>query len=229
MALTIVLAWASFWQSSCLSEKESPPSPHYSGMNEYCFKPSSLLSIGVQRETTTPQNFLRKNQTVEAVINGIYFGKDFTPLGIAYVNGQEYANGNRKQARGYFSIDRTGKIQVTESLPNKKRYKFVIGTQPLLVKDSEVHKQAKEKRYSGFVAYRSAIGTKEDDVCFAVSANPLEMQVWAELLRDNRYRGALNLDGGPISQLAVRRDGNISVYGSWNEETRLVIFSYHRQ
>lgn len=239
VGLLPLLPYVSF--SGCLREREpTKPEVEYnqgaSGLDnlnieDYCFEPSANLSLSIQRDNTTPKRFLKEHRNVEAVINGVYYGEDFTPFGIAYAAGKEYANGNRKQARGYFSIDKKGRIQVSESLPNKKNYNFVIGTYPLLVKNRTVHSQAREKRYNydyvdkkDLVAYRSAIGSKKNDICFAVSTTPLTMHAWAELLVKTGYTSALNLDGGPISQLAVRRDGDIDVYGI-GFQTSLVIFS----
>ncbi len=199
-------------------------------VNEYCFMPSRSLSLSIQRAQITPYEFLRNNDNVEAVINGVYYGVDSTPLGIAYAEGAEHANGNKNQVRGYFTIDNAGKIMVTKSLQNHKEdYAVVIGTHPLLITSNDVDPQAIEKRYNGRPAYRSAIGTKGSDVCFAVSTNSLEMQVWAEVLQDAGYTGALNLDGGPISQLAVRRKEGIDLYGLGLEQTRIVIFSHQNK
>ncbi|MFA6888669.1 MAG: phosphodiester glycosidase family protein [Candidatus Woesearchaeota archaeon] len=230
-ALSILDGGSFSEQRTDLSSNHKSVESHSSGsitsrINEYCFKPSPSFLIGVQRDSTTPKHFLSEHENVEAVVNGVYFGEDFTPLGIAYVNGHEYANGNRNQTRGYFSIDRKGKIQVGERLsPKLKQYTFVIGTQPLLITGGIVHKQAKETRYKLNVAYRSAIGTKNDDICFVVSKFPVRMQPWAEILKNEGYEGALNLDGGPVSQLAVRKDNKLSDYGIGIENTQLVIYA----
>jgi uncharacterized protein YigE (DUF2233 family) len=174
--------------------------------------------------STVPSAYIHDHEEVTAVINGMYYGKDGKSMGIAYANGEEYANGDKKQVTGYFSISKSGKVRITESLSNKKNYNFVIGTRPLLVTESEVNYQAKKERYAGPAAYRSAIDVKEGNVCFAVSEHPVKMQKWAELLQRAGYSGALNLDGGPVSEFAVRED-KVKSYGPGNLNTQLVIFA----
>jgi len=53
------------------------------------------------------------------------------------------------------------------------------------------------------------------------------MSEWAQRLQDANYNSALNLDGGPISQMAVRDTSDeISVKGKGTKNTSLIIFSY---
>lgn len=200
-----------------------------SRLEEYCFQISPAKSIGMRQVDTTPERFLRENPNVEAAINGIYFGQENKLEGIAYLaDGHHFAAEKPEHIRGYFTVDRKGnKIQVSESLAgNIDNYWLVIGTHPLLVTNGEVHSQANEERYKG-VAYRSAIGTKNSNVCFAVSTDQILMNEWARRLKDAGYKGTINLDGGPISQMVVRDKERILVKGGGNQNTRLVIFSYN--
>ena len=100
----------------------------------------------------------------------------------------------------------------------------------MLVTNGKVNNQALEDRYSERRFYRSAIGTKTGkDICFAVSTDAILMSEWSERLRETGYNGALNLDGGPISQMTIRdRTDGISVKGKGTGNTKLVIFSYRR-
>mgnify|MGYP001565585303 CR=1 FL=1 len=204
-----------------------------SNLQEYCFKISRHKSIAIREMNTTPEQFIRENADVEAVINGTYYGSNNKPEGIAYLaENHHFATEKPEHISGYFSVNRNGdKIQVTETLAGKLNdYFLVLGTHPLLVRDGKIHNQANGKRYGGRLAYRSAIGTKDNtDICFAVSTDEILMAEWAERLRNTGYKGALNLDGGPISQMAIRNnDGRISVKGKGTGNTKLVIFSYNR-
>jgi uncharacterized protein YigE (DUF2233 family) len=86
-------------------------------------------------------------------------------------------------------------------LPKIDEYWMAIGTFPLLVINGAVRQgleRAKER------AYRSAIGTKSNDICFAVSEEQLTLNEWAQHLVGKGYAGALYLDGGPYASLAAR-------------------------
>jgi len=205
----------------------------YSNLEEYCFSVSPNKYIAMREVDTTPEQFLRDNPTVEAAINGSYYGSDNKTEGIAYLaDNWHFATEKPEHTRGYFSVNRKGdEIKVSESLDGKLTdYFLVLGTHPLLVTDGNVHSQACEDRYRGRRFYRSAIGTKTGkDICFAVSTDAIFMNEWAERLKNAGYDGALNLDGGPISQMAIRdRSNNISLKGKGTENTKLVIFSYNR-
>lgn len=204
-----------------------------SKLEEYCFSVSPNKSIAMRSIDTTPEQFLRDNPNVEAAINGSYYGSDNKTEGIAYLaDNWHFATEKPEHTRGYFSVNRKGdEIKVSESLDKQLTdYFLVLGTHPLLVTNGEVNSQALEDRYAGRTSYRSAIGTKTgNDICFAVSTDTILMNEWAERLRDAGYDGALNLDGGPISQIAIRDSSdNISVKGKGTGNTKLVIFSYNR-
>lgn len=204
-----------------------------SNLEEYCFSISPRKSIAMRGVDTTPEQFLRDNPSVEAAINGSYFGPDNKTEGIAYlVDNWHFASEKPEHARGYFSVNKRGdEIKVLESLDRKlNNYFLVLGTHPLLVTNRKVHNQSLEERYAGRIAYRSAVGTKSGkDICFAVSTDEILMSEWAQRLKEVGYDGALNLDGGPISQMTIRdvTDG-ISVKGKGTGNTKLIIFSYNR-
>ena len=202
-------------------------------LEEYFFSISPHKSIGMRGVDTTPEQFLKADPSVEATINGPYYGQDNKTEGIAYLaDSWHFATEKPEHTRGYFSVNREGnEIKVSESLDGKLTdYFLVIGTHPLLVTDGKVHSQALEDRYDGRISYRSAIGTKTGkDICFAVSTDEILIREWAKRLRYAGYNGALNLDGGPFSQMAIRnRFDNISIKGKGTGNTKLVIFSYNR-
>jgi len=201
-------------------------------LEEYCFSISPHKSIAMRGVDTTPEQFLRNNPGVETAINGLYFGPNNKTQGIAYLaKNWHFATETPEYIRGYFSVNRRGdEIKVSESLDGKLTdYFLVLGTHPLLVTNGKVNSQSLEDRYGGRKCYRSAIGTKTGkDICFAVSTDAILTSEWAERLRKAGYDGALNLDGGPISQMAIRdRTGGISVKGKGTGNTKLVIFSYN--
>lgn len=206
--------------------------PHTNALSEYCFQISPTRTIAMSKIDITPVEFLKQNPNLEAVINGIYFGDFGEPLGLAYMaDGHHFATEMPRDIRGYFSVNRNGnEIQVSEKLSGAlDDYWIVIGTHPLLVVNGEPHAQSMEARYSRLMDYRSAIGTKGDNnICFAVSTDKLLIQDWARILKESGYQGAINLDGGPKSQLAVNENGTIRVSGPGTENTRLVIFSQTR-
>jgi exopolysaccharide biosynthesis protein len=204
-----------------------------SNLEEYCFSISPHKSIAMRSGDTTPEEFVRKNPNVKAAINGPYYGSDNRTEGIAYLaNDLHFATEKPEHTRGYFSVNRRGdKIKVEKSLDGKLNdYFLVLGTHPLLIRDGKIHSQSLEKRYGDRRFYRSAVGTKTGkDICFAVSTDEILMSEWAQRLKDAGYNGALNLDGGPISQMAIKdKDGRISVKGKGTGNTKLVIFSYNR-
>jgi len=208
-----------------------------SNLSEHCFEISENRNIAMQEVATTPGQFLKdsKNSGVESAINGTYFGgkdpRHFRPEGIAYLaDGNQFADGNLRYVRGFFTVSKDGKqINISETLDGRlSNYWLVIGTHPLLVADSKINSQSQETRYAS-TGLRSAIGTKNGrNICFAVSENELTMAQWAERLQNSRYKGAINLDGGPISQMAVRENGNIKIKGQGKSPTRLVIFEYKK-
>lgn len=206
-------------------------------VHDFCFTESSGLMLKMQRVTTTPEQFLKfpENSNVIAAINGMYFGPDNLPEGIAYVdnggNPQHLATQIPRHTRGYFAVKKTDEISVGETLSGLYTdYRIVIGTHPLLVVEGIVHPQAREQRYrSGteVIAFRSAIGTKDGtNICFGVSREPLLMETWAEELLQVGYRGAINLDGGPYSQLALRNENVIITDGPGERMARLIISAY---
>ncbi len=199
---------------------------------EYCFQISPSEGIAIRDVDTTPEQFIKENPEIKAVINGPYYNKEGKTEGIAHLaEDWDFGTEKPKDVRGYFSINRKGdEIKVTESLEgNLNDYWMVIGTHPILVKNHQVHNQSKEIRYSKLLAYRSAIGNKGKNICFAVSNDEILMSDWAKRLQNKGYEGAINLDGGPVSQMAIRNNYGVSVKGKGNGNTKLVIFSYKKQ
>lgn len=201
---------------------------------EYCFIPDDYTHLGASLSATRPDIFLQQYDYVKAAINGVYFGADDDkPQGIVYFNGQHLAT-KKGQITGYFSIDKRGQVKTSEYLTGAiNGYQLVIGTHPLLLSSGKISSQALADRYNRDaqkqykLSYRSAIGTKDKkNICFAVSDDAITMKSWAEQLKGNGYSEAINLDGGTISQLAVRQDYQIKYFGGGILPTRLILFAY---
>jgi len=208
-----------------------------SGLNEYCFNITPKISIGAKKATQFPADFLRSDANILAAINGVYWDTDGTPLGEVFLADNNHLANKQGRISGYLLVNKAGtEIKVAESFDeNYQNYYFVVGTHPILLINSQVHSQAAEERYNKYedgrdkVSYRSAIGTKDGrNICFAVSANTLTMSDWADLLLKSGYRDALNLDGGPVSQLAIRENNEVKTSGAGLTPTHLIIFSYQR-
>ena len=199
---------------------------------ENCFNIDSHKTIGLKEINTTPEQFLSQNPDTESAINGIYFDKKGQLEGIVYLaDNHFYGTRKNEHIRGYFSVNKNGsEVKFSESLDGKvENYWMVIGTHPLLVTKGTVNSQAMEERYNSADGYRSAIATKDGkEICFVTSEETMKMGDWAQLLQKSGYYGAINLDGGPLSQMAVREGGIVKTKGHGNQKSRLIIFSYKK-
>jgi len=210
-----------------VSEPMTESSPEY---QDVCFSITPDLTIAASTLTTTPSEFLRQDPNVLVAINGPFYDTSGKTLGVVYLSDDHHLGNKQGRISGYFTVDKNGdQVDVQETFSNNySDYWLVIGTHPILVDDAIVHSQAKQERYNKRIAYRSAIGTKDgESICFAVSDKMISMEKWATVLQQSQYKDALNLDGGPISQMASREDG-IEVSGGGNQPTHLVIFAYSR-
>lgn len=205
---------------------------------EYCFPSRELDAASA---STTPAYFLEKHPEALAAVNGVYWGADDgASQGVVYVRSVHH--GSRKGlVSGYLAVRPDGAVSVGEVLADRVQRAietsadeadfYVVGTHPLLVVAGAVHEQAVLDRYNvgsdgaPKLSMRTALGTKNgSDFCFAVSGHPITMNTWADLLVERGYAGAINLDGGPVAQLAVRADDHIEAYGQGVVETKLILF-----
>lgn len=222
-----MLLYASL-SSATISSSQNKPS----NLSEHCFEISSRKTIAIEEATITPETFVRMHNNVDSAINGPYFGgkdpQQYKTQGIAYLaDDHQFADGDLRQVRGFFTVSRNGReIKVSETLDAKMDYWLVIGTHPLLVVDGKTHAQSREPRYTDSY-YRSAIGTKNGEVCFLVSEDEVTMRDWANRLQQAGYN-AINLDGNTVSQMAERKDESVEVKGKGKANTRLIIFEQRR-
>jgi exopolysaccharide biosynthesis protein len=220
------------------TQSQKAPAQEAVSYFEHCFDITSHQTIGLAEYTGTPQAFMKENSDVSAAINGVFYAEDDgKSMGVAYLAENHNFAKRRGQIRGFFTVNQDGtEVMVSEGEPmSYDDYWLVLGTHPLLVQDGKIHSQAKEDRYNNLMkddnttpkrSTRSAIGTKYgSDVCFAVSTKPITMSEWAETLLKKDFEGALNLDGGPVSQLAVRGQDPV---GPGMTPTKLIIFEQKR-
>lgn len=201
---------------------------------EYCFNPQEE-ELRVADVQMTPEQYLLENEDANAVINGVYYARDDgKPLGVVEQNNDSYATG-RGRVSAYFFITAKGRIGVDEERPDEQ-LSFAVGTHPLLVTPGGVHSQAREDRYNRFLDedgnpvgkkkdVRSALGYKnQQTACFVASINAYTIEEWAEELQSRGYIGAINLDGGNPSQLAIRT-GQKSSY--FPQQSRVLFYTTH--
>jgi len=200
-------------------------------IGEYCITDGENLGFRVVK--TTPTAYLKEHSDVLAAINGPYYDTFGNTEGSIIVNDQ---SGKKilvccsGEVRGYLYISNNYVIAGT-AMPNTldEAHLVVIGTHPLLVVNGKVHSQATEAKYNlkedgkQKVAFRSALGTKDGEhLCMAISVSKLTIKQWANLLCLCGYNQAINLDGGPVSDLAVK--GKASLKSSKPADTRMIIY-----
>lgn len=198
---------------------------------DYQFRFKDGLKIGMEPVQTTPEEFLRAHPNVVAAINGPIYNPDAGKTqGIAYLTkGRHFGDNDLKHVHGYFTINLPGtRIEASEKFNgNYDENWMVVGHYPLLLARGQIdNRVAAFNRYGP--AYRSAIGTSDGtDIHLVVSLDRFTMEQWAQRLRSSGLYGAMNLDGGNVSQLALRKeDKSIEKYGRGNEITKLMIFVF---
>ncbi|MHB0936920.1 MAG: phosphodiester glycosidase family protein [Armatimonadota bacterium] len=151
-----------------------------------------------------------------AAINASFFDESVAPLGLLVIDGkQRYP---RHPVRGWpggggLFVVRKGKPSIiahTAKVPAGSEY--AVQCWPRLVIAGKIPKFKQRP-----AALRSAVGIDANGrVLFAASTNSLTFEEWAAFLHDDLgCREALNLDGGPSTQLAVRGKHDVTVPGGW--------------
>lgn len=151
-----------------------------------------------------------------AAINASFFDENTAPLGLLIIDGkQRYP---RHPVRGWpggggLFVVRKGKPSIiahTAKVPAGAEY--AVQCWPRLVIAGKIPKF--KQRPS---ALRSAVGIDAAGrVLFAASTGSLTFEEWAAFLHDDlACVDALNLDGGPSTQLTVRGKREIAVPGGW--------------
>lgn len=149
---------------------------------------------------------------VGVAINASYFAEDLTPLGLLVVDGT--------RVQGFFPQGAWGAFWVRAGQPELRRstgtlpagVTQAIECKPRLVVDGTIPTFKPQG-----AARRAGVGIDADGrVVFAVTTGYLTLEQWAACFRDEMAcANALNLDGGPSAQLAVRGRVDASVPGGW--------------
>jgi len=147
-----------------------------------------------------------------AAINGSYFAEDMAPLGLLVVDGKVVQHHFPRHEWGAFRI-RNGRPEVVRSVAGRLRgVRQALECKPRLI----VHGKLQRFKPQGS-ARRSAVGIDgRGRVIFAATGDYLTLEQWAAVLRKEcGCVEALNLDGGPSTQLAVRGQVNVTLSGGW--------------
>lgn len=155
-----------------------------------------ILEPGEGRSSATVSEMTERAGALLGV-NGSFFLDDFRPLGLLVSQGREL-QGLRKVDWGVFFVKqgRASLVHVRD-FPGSAGMEFAIESGPRLVVDGELVKVKPQR------ARRSMIGVDaEGRVLIAVTASSVLLPEAAAFMREVGARFALNLDGGPSSQLS---------------------------
>lgn len=160
-----------------------------------------LDSRDYKREAMTAREFAQITGAA-AVINGPFFDLDGSPMGLLVVDGKKRQK-LRRADWGVFYVDGAGAHVVhTRDYGGGAgtRQAFQVG--PRLVVEGEVLGLKPQS------ARRTAVCTKSSGKVVAlVTGTSVEASVLARYLADIGCKDALNLDGGPSSQIFVKSGG----------------------
>ena len=146
--------------------------------------------------TVTDMARAAKEPAPRLAVNGSFFLKDHTPLGLLISEGQ-LIQGVRKVDWGVFFV-RAGRPGLVHrrDWPGEDGVSFAIQSGPRLVVDGERVKVKPQR------ARRTVIGVQADGRVFiAVTASPVTLSDLIDTLVAQGVQQALNLDGGSSSQL----------------------------
>lgn len=135
-------------------------------------------------------------------VNASYFLADYTPLGLL-VSGGRVLQKPRKVDWGVFFVrDGHASLVHVRDVPDTAGMEFAVQAGPRLVVDGQPTRLKPQR------ARRTMIGVDaQGRVVLAVSALPLLLSEAAEFLVSQGVVSALNLDGGPSSQLYYPQAG----------------------
>lgn len=151
-----------------------------------------------------------------AAINAVFFAEDWTPLGLILVDGTRISrrmqNSGWPGKWGYFVMRKGRPSILVDTVPPPKGTELLLQCGPRLVIDGAIPK-FKDRP----TARRSAVGIDaQGRLLFAVADRAITFEQWAATLHDDLgCIDALNLDGGPSTQLSVHGPTDVAVAGGW--------------
>lgn len=175
--------------------------------------PASRVHIGSNSLLRAPD--WNKNRAAVAAINGGYFDDKTQPIGLRIADGKRtnpfYARANW----GVFAI-RDDRAFITHT----RDYKGSPNTQQAMQCGPRLVVAGKVTDLKPQWARRSGLGIHADGkVVLAVSDGALSFDDWAAIWADKNglnCRDAINLDGGPSTQMSVISDKHpVTVRGGW--------------
>jgi exopolysaccharide biosynthesis protein len=181
-----------------------------------------LVPAGDGTARRTVEQIVGTYQRVVAV-NASFFDQEGRAMGLAVDEGRVLASGKRR-AWGALVVDGTrARIMLGADIPDHPPHRLVVQGIPRLVVGGQV------QRLKPQIAERTAICAGGTVVVLVVSTRA-EATAFARFLADPPEKGglgcwdALNLDGGPSTQLVVRLPAlALSLPGGWGVPNALVI------
>lgn len=146
-----------------------------------------------------------------AAINASFFDDQFAPVGLLIVDGKTLHRQVRSNGYGLFLLRRGRPAIVLANTPAPAGVTQAIECKPRLVIDGAIPRFKAQP-----ATRRSAVGIDAHGrVLLAASAGGLTLEQWAACLRDGLgCANALNLDGGPSTQLTARGSSNAKIPGA---------------
>ncbi len=175
--------------------------------------PANRVHIGSNALLRAP-DWVKKRDAV-AAINGGYFDDKSQAIGLRIAEGKRTSNFYRKANWGVFVIrDDKAAITHTRDYKGSPRTQEAMQCGPRLVVDGRVTDLKPQW------ARRSGIGINANgEVILAVSDGALSFDEWAAIWADQsglNCRDAINLDGGPSTQMSVISAKHpVAVRGGW--------------
>jgi hypothetical protein len=158
------------------------------------------------------------HENVTAAVNGGFFDPQQRPVGLIVARSKILSHISPAHGGVFFMIGRRARIlpapEFLRQHPACRGITLAIQCAPLLSSKGQV------SRLKVQIARRTGIGVQADGhVVIAVSDTPLSLKAWANVWVDTaglNCPDALNLDGGPSTQLCIRAGHHtLSIPGGW--------------
>lgn len=156
-------------------------------------------------------------------INASFFDVDGKAMGLALDEGRIMVGAKRRTWGALVVNDRNARVVLGADITDDRAYRLVVQGIPRLVVDGKVQPVKPQ------VAERTAVCARGNVIVLVVSTKA-ETTPFARFLADPPDQGglgcrdALNLDGGPSTQLVVKLPGlSLSVPGGWGVPNALVV------
>jgi hypothetical protein len=160
---------------------------------------------------------------VVVAINASFFDTDGRAMGLAVDGGRVMAGGKRRSWGALVIDDRNARIVLGADIRDDPAHRLVVQGIPRLVVGGKI--QALKPQ----LAERTAVCAKDSVVVLVVSTK-VETTAFARFLADPPDQGglgcrdALNLDGGPSTQLVAKLPAlSLSLPGGWGVPNALVV------